>query len=243
MALTHMSPGLSWVFHRRWPVAASRQTTAHESSVCRAGLSGVGCRGAVFTSVPKNSELVSGSWVGVDQTLLVAGPEVNRNLPQPACTTTGGSSFWGFGPTSNFHTSLPDFGSTATTNPRPVLPLYPLVPANVCSRVPPPNTTLPSASIGEDMNRLLKWASGNSLARASTVHRSFPVAASRQYISPPVSAKYTAPSATRAEEKMPASDAAPSSLPVIGSPAVGGSTALRAGLRYTHSSLPSRPSL
>ena len=42
----------------------------------------------------------------------------------------------------------------------------------------------------------------------STFQRSSPVAASRQYIQPPVSAKYTAPSATSAEEKMPASDAA-----------------------------------
>ena len=86
------------------------------------GLSGVGCRGAVFTSVPKNSVLVSGSYDGVDQTLLVAGPDSNLCLPQVSSTTTGGSSFSGFGPMSYFQTILPVLGSSATRKPRPVLP-------------------------------------------------------------------------------------------------------------------------
>src|SRR5262245_22252944 len=143
MEFVHTSPGLSWVFQRRLPVAASRQTTAQESSVNRSGLSLVGCLGAVFTSVPKNSELLAASYVGVDQTLLVAGPDVNLHSPQSLCTTTGGSSFSGLGPTSYFHTILPVCGSTATRKPRPVLPAYPAVPANNCSSVPPPNTTFP----------------------------------------------------------------------------------------------------
>src|SRR5262245_535098 len=138
MEFVHMSPGLSCVFHFRLPVRASRHTTAHESSVLRLGFSGVGCRGAMLTSVPKKMLLDSASYVGVDHTLLVAGPCSNLCFPQSSSTTTGGSSFSGFGPTSYFHTTLPVRGSTATTNPRPVLPAYPNVPAKSCSRVPPP---------------------------------------------------------------------------------------------------------
>src|SRR5581483_8043000 len=175
-----MSPGLSWVLHFRLPVAASRQTTAHESSVARLGFSFVGRRGAVFTSVPKKSVLDSGSWVGVDQTLLVAGPFSNAYLPQSPSTTTGGSSLSGLGPTSYFQTSFPVFGSSATTNPRPVVPGDSLVPAKSCSSVPPPMTTLPSAKIGETISRLFQCAPGNSLARVSTFQRSLPVSASRQ---------------------------------------------------------------
>ncbi len=82
-----------------------------------------------------------------------------------------------------------------------------------CSSVPPPNTTLPSAMIGEAMNRLFQWAPGNA-GRAAVRPSSARLrcAASRQYIQPPVSAKYTAPSATSAEEKIPASDAAAAQL-------------------------------
>ena len=88
----------------------------------RFGSSVVGWRGAVFTSVPKKIVLDSASYDGVHQTLLVAGPYSNVCLPQAPSTTTGGSSFSGFGPTSYFQTTLPVFGSSATTKPRPVLP-------------------------------------------------------------------------------------------------------------------------
>src|SRR5437764_8705145 len=112
-----MSPGLVCVLHLRWPVAASTAASAQESDVWRAGLSGVGFRGAVFTSVPKNKVLVSESYDGVDQTLLVAGPNSNLHLPQEPSTTIGGSSFSGCGPTSCFHTTLPVLGSRATRKP------------------------------------------------------------------------------------------------------------------------------
>src|SRR5436190_15660016 len=94
--------------------------------------------------------------------------------------------------------------------------------------------------MGDAISRLLKWAPGNVAARVSTFQRSAPVAASRQNIQPPVSAKYTAPSATSADEKIPASDAAARSFSVTGAPSVGGSTAWRAGLRYTQQSVPCR---
>src|SRR5438552_12333818 len=132
---------------------------AQESSVCSAGLSVVGFRGAVFTSVPKNNVSESGSYDGVDQTLLVAGPYSNLFVPQEPSTTIGGSNFSGFRPTSYFQTSLPVFGSSATRKPRPVLPGYEAVPANICSSVPPANTTLPPAMIGEAIKRLFQWAS------------------------------------------------------------------------------------
>src|SRR5438477_12013726 len=95
---------------------------AQESSVWSAGLSDVGLRGAVFTSVPKNNVWESGSYDGVDQTLLVAGPYSNLFVPQEPLTTIGGSSFSGLRPTSYFQISLPLFGSSATRKPRPVLP-------------------------------------------------------------------------------------------------------------------------
>src|SRR5262249_14743303 len=135
---------------------ASTATMAHESSVWRLGLSGVGWRGAVLTSVPKKIVLLSASYEGVDQTLLVAGPYSNRCLPHELSTTTAGSSFWGLGPTSSFQTIRPVSGSRASRKPRPVLPAYALVPANNCSSVPPPKITLPSAGIGEAMSRLFQ---------------------------------------------------------------------------------------
>src|SRR5262249_56234947 len=98
-------------------------TTAQGSGVCRAGLPGVGRRGAVFTSVPKNRMFDSGSYDGVHQTLLVAGPDSNACLPQGSSMTIGGSNFSGFGLTSCFQTILPLAGSSATRNPRPVQPL------------------------------------------------------------------------------------------------------------------------
>src|SRR5262249_18247760 len=122
MELTQTSSGLICVFHRSLPVAASTAAMAQENSVYSLGLSAVGCRGAVFTSVPKNSVLVSGSYDGVDQTLLVAGPKSNLCFPHVSSMTTGGSSFSGFGPTSYFQMILPDFGSSATRKPLPVLP-------------------------------------------------------------------------------------------------------------------------
>src|ERR1051325_32889 len=97
---------------------------AQESSVWSAGFSGVGFRGAVFTSVPKNNVLDSGSYDGVDQTLLVAGPYSNLFVPQELSTATGGSSFSGLRPTLYFQTTLPVLGSSATRKPRPVLPGY-----------------------------------------------------------------------------------------------------------------------
>ncbi|MEJ7638508.1 MAG: hypothetical protein WKF75_11180 [Singulisphaera sp.] len=109
--MVHTSPGLSWVFQRRLPVAASAPRP-RRSPPWRAGSSGVGRLGAVFTSVPKYRVLVSGSYEGVDQTLLVAGPNSNACLPQGSSTTTGGSSFWGLGPTSYFQAILPVAGSS-----------------------------------------------------------------------------------------------------------------------------------
>jgi hypothetical protein len=125
----------------------------------------------------------------VDQTLLVAGPDLNVYLPQASERTTGGSNFSGLGPTSYFQISLPVFGSSATRKPRPVLLLYNIVPAISCSSAPPPNTTLPPAMIGEAIRTLNQWAPGNVDARLSTIQRSLPVSASRQYLQPPVSAK------------------------------------------------------
>lgn len=42
----------------------------------------------------------------MDQTLLVAGPYSNVYFPQSPSSSTGGSSFSGFGPTSYFHATL-----------------------------------------------------------------------------------------------------------------------------------------
>src|SRR5204862_203139 len=81
--------------------------------------------------------------------LLVAGPYSNLFVPQEPSTTISESNFSGFRPTSYFQTSLPLFASSATRKPRPVLPGYEAVPANICSRVPPPKTTLPPAMICE----------------------------------------------------------------------------------------------
>ena len=61
MAFVQTSPGLICVTHRGFPVCTSSATMAHDSGVCRFGLSGVGRRGAVFTSVPKKSVLDSAS--------------------------------------------------------------------------------------------------------------------------------------------------------------------------------------
>src|SRR5262245_38812695 len=122
MALVQTSPGLICVFQRRVPVAASSATIAQESAVCSFGLSGVGRGGAVLTSVPKYRVFDSGSYDGVDQTLLVAGPDSKRAFPQSPSTSTGGSNFSGGGPTSYFQTIFPVCGWSATRKPRPVLP-------------------------------------------------------------------------------------------------------------------------
>src|SRR5688572_21368056 len=122
MELVHMSSGLSCVFHRSFPVRASIARIAQESCVWKLESSGVGRLGAVLTLVPKKSVLVPGSYEGVDQTLLVAGPCSKVYWPQESSTTTGGSYFSGFGPTSCFQAMLPVAGSSATRKPRPVLP-------------------------------------------------------------------------------------------------------------------------
>ena len=74
IALVQTSPGLICVTQRSLPVCTSSATTAHDSRVCSRGSSDVGRRGAVFTSVPKNSVPDSASYEGVLQIVLVAGP-------------------------------------------------------------------------------------------------------------------------------------------------------------------------
>ncbi len=74
MELVQTSPGLICVTHFCEPSTTLSAITAHDSGVCNAGLSGVGWRGAVLTSVPKKIVSDSASNEGVLQTELVAGP-------------------------------------------------------------------------------------------------------------------------------------------------------------------------
>src|SRR5262245_23448587 len=123
MAFVQTSPGLICVTQRSLPLRTSTTMTAHDSRVWRLGLSLVGRRGAVLTSVPKKIVPDFSSNDGVLQTELVAGPKWKTCSPQLSLILMGGSSASGLGPTSYFHTTLPVFGSRAMTNPRPVLPL------------------------------------------------------------------------------------------------------------------------
>ncbi len=63
------------------------------------------------------------------------------------------------------------------------------VPANVCSRVPPPEITLPSARIGEAKITLNGYAPEKSAALVLTFHRSAPLAWSRAWNQPSRSPK------------------------------------------------------
>src|SRR5262245_15585473 len=184
-----MSPGLICVTHFSRPLAASMAMTAQAYLVSSRWSSFVGRRGALLVSVPKKIVFVAASNDGVPQTVLVAGPKWKTCSPQLSLIVTGGSSGSGFGPTSYFHTTLPDCGSSATTKPRPVQPLYDLLCAYHCSNAPPANTILSSARMGEAKVPLSGCASGKSLARVSTFHFSLPVFRSRAYRKPARSAK------------------------------------------------------
>src|SRR5688572_19034659 len=100
MAFVQTSPGLSCVTHRSLPSRTPTAITAHDSRVCSRGSSLVGRRGAVLTSVPKNTVPDSASNDGVLQTELVAGPKWKTWSPQLSVTLNGGSNGSGFGPTS-----------------------------------------------------------------------------------------------------------------------------------------------
>src|SRR5690242_16089194 len=104
MASVQTSPGLIFRTQRSLPSRTSRATTAHDSRVSRRGSAAVGRRGAVLVSVPKKTVPDAASYEGVDQTVLVAGPEEKTWLPQLSLMVTGGSSGWGLGPTSYFQT-------------------------------------------------------------------------------------------------------------------------------------------
>src|SRR5688572_10714514 len=123
MPLFQMSPGLICVTHFSEPSRTFTAITAHDSRVSSRGLSLVGRRGAVLTSVPKNIVPDSASYEGVLQTLLVAGPKWKTWSPQLSLIVIGGSNGSGLAPTSYFHTIRPVCGSSARTKPLPVQPL------------------------------------------------------------------------------------------------------------------------
>src|SRR5881394_470619 len=113
MPLFHTSPLLICVIHFSEPSPIFTAITAHDSRVSSRGLSFVGRRGAVLTSVPKKIVPDSASYEGVLQTLLVAGPKWKTWSPQLSLIVIGGSNGSGLGPTSYFHTIRPVFRSRA----------------------------------------------------------------------------------------------------------------------------------
>src|SRR5215469_10019318 len=91
---------------------------------------------------------VSSSYDGVHNTELVDGPKWYTFSPQSSLIVTGGSSFFGSGPTSYFQRTLLVRGSRAATKPRPVQHWCRGFAATACSYPPPATITLPSARIG-----------------------------------------------------------------------------------------------
>src|SRR6516164_311367 len=169
------SPGLIWVTHFSEPSRASMAMAEQAYLVSSRGSSLVGCRGALLVSVPKKMVREAVSYDGVDQTVLVAGPNWKTWSPQASLITTGGSRRSGFGPTSYFQMTRPDCGSRAMRKPRPVKPSYLGRNSRIpCSKAPPATTILPSARMGEENVPFNGCESGNAFERMSTRHFSLP---------------------------------------------------------------------
>ena len=86
----------------------------------QAGLSGVGWRGAVFTSVPKKSVLVSASYDGVHQTCSSRGRSRNLCLPQLSLIDDRRVERLRLGADIVLPDDLAVSGSSAITKPRPL---------------------------------------------------------------------------------------------------------------------------